>query len=165
VKNVDDVATLVTAAVEAAVKPLKDEVAASRATSDANAKRADDQTLRNVVGEKFSKAGGKAKALDYIIGQAQSVFKIEGGVVKALPNKFSAEKPGEPLGVEEWLSGLAKEHDFAFEGSAGSGAAPVKGGGGALRAGQTILRDPTPQQLGENAKDIKAGKVKVEYSK
>lgn len=167
-KKPDDITAQIQAAVTAAVKPLQDQVAASNAAVAAERKRADEGTLRTVIGEKFGKVGGKAKAIDYIITQAQSVFTVEGGAVKPVANKYSTDRPGEPLGVDEWLGQMAKEHDFAFEPSKGGGA----GGGGnsdgtgapQLRAGQTLLTNPTPAQLGENSKAIAEGKVKVHYT-
>lgn len=164
VKNADDVSSLVTTAVEAALKPVKEQLIAAQEASQANQKRADDAVLRTTISEKFLKAGGKPKAVDFVVGQALTAFEVKNGVVAALANKFSAEKPGEALGVDEWLVGVAKEHDFVFEASSGSGAAPVKGGS-APKPGQTILRDPTPQQLGDASGDILKGKVRVEYSK
>jgi hypothetical protein len=161
----DDVTAVIQTAVDAAIKPLKDQLVASQTAAEADRKRADEGTLRSVIGEKFLKAGGKAKALDYIIAQAGGVFSVENGSVKAAPNKFSTVKAGEALSVEEWIGSLAKEHDFAFEPSRGGGAPPTGGGPGGptLKAGQTILKNPTPQQLGEHAKDIKDGKYLVQY--
>lgn len=164
VKKADDLATAIKSAVDAAMAPLNEKLtAAERAAAD-NAKRADESLFRSAIGEKFSKAGGKGKALDFVVGQAASVFEVKDGKIVAKSNQFSADKPGDPLGVDEWLTVQARENDFAFEPSGGSGAAPVKGALG-LKPGQTVLRDPTPRQLGEAAADIKAGKIKVEYSK
>lgn len=167
VKGADDVAALVAASVEAAIKPLKDQLQTQTQQTEAERKRADESVLRSSVTEKFLKAGGKAKAVDYILNAAKEAFTVESGTVKALSTKFSTERPGEPLGMDEWLTSMAREHDFAFEGSTGSGAAPVSGvrGTSTVRAGQTILKDPTPQELGAHSKDIAQGKMRVEYSK
>lgn len=155
--------------IDAAMAPLKTQLDLAAAQTATERKRADDAALRSSIGEKFLKAGGKPKALDYVIGEAQSVFTVEQGIVKAQANRFSTERPSDPLGIDEWLTGLAKEHDFAFEVSAGSGAGggPRQGAGNGviLKAGQTALTDPTPAQLGEFSKEILAGKVKVVYSK
>lgn len=161
----DDVTSQIQAAVAAAVKPLQDEVIASRRIAEENAKRADDGVLRTKVGEKFLKAGGKPNALDFVLGKATEVFKVEGGEVKALANKFSSNHPSEPLGIEEWVVSFAKDNDFAFAPSTGAGAAPVRAG--SSRAGQSILLDPSPQQLGEEstAKAIAKGELRIEYSK
>lgn len=167
VKGAEDVAALVNTAVAAALKPVTDQLTASQAATEAATKRAAESTLRTVIGEKFTKAGGKPGAIDFIIGKAKEVFTVEGDQVKAHPNKFSSTRPGEALGVDEWIITAAKENDFAFEPSGGGGANPLKGGGGALKPGQTVLQDPTPQQLGDpkTAKGIKDGTIKVQYSK
>lgn len=160
VKGADDITTQI----QAALAPVLAKLETSEKQGLADRERANKQTLRSTIAEKFIKAGGKAGAVDYIVGKAAEVFAVEGEVVKALANKFSSTKPGEPLGVEEWLATAAKDHDFAFEPSAGGGANPNKGGNGALKPGQTILQDPTPKQLGENSKGIAEGKIKVQYS-
>lgn len=164
VKGVDDVAAMIQTGIQAAMKPVTEQLEASQKLVTAERERANKQTLRSTIAEKFLKAGGKAGAVDYIVGKAAEVFAAEGDAVKAQANKFSSTKPGEPLGIEEWLTTAAKEHDFAFEPSKGGGADPNKGGGGALKPGQTILLDPTPKQLGENSKAIADGKVKVQYT-
>jgi len=161
----DDIAALVAEGVKAATKPLADQVALMQASSVADRKRADDATLRQHVGEKFVKIGGVPSAMDFIIGKASSSFEIVDGVVKAKSTQFSSERPGEPLTVDEWLSAQTKESDFAFKASAGGGAANVGGPGGpVLKPGQTLLKDPTPQQLGEFADAIRKGTMKVVYS-
>lgn len=163
VTKADDITALMQSAIEAALQPVLKKLDASTAEVAAERKRADESVLRSQVAEKFLKAGGKPKAVDYIVKEAAATFHVVDGAVKALSNKFSADKPGEAIGIEEWLVQASKEHDFAFEVSTGGGARPAVGGG-AGKPGQTILRDPTPQQLGENAKAIRKGTVRVEYS-
>lgn len=166
VKDVDDITTLVQSALSAALAPLQKELADGKVATAAERARADKSVLRSSIGEEFVKAGGKAKAMDYIVEKAAAAFEVVDGIVKAQANKFSAEKPGEALSITEWLASAAKDHDFAFEPSGGGGANPKPGSGNVgLKAGQTILLDPTPRQLGENSKDIALGKVKVQYSK
>jgi len=162
----DDISAQITAAVTAAQKPLLDEVANMKASSAADRKRADDATMRSTISEHFTKAGGIASALDFIVQKASSVFHVESGTVKAQANRFSSEKPGDPLTVEEWLKSQVKESDFAFKLSNGGGADPLRsgGGGGGLKPGQILLKDPTPQQLGEHADAIRKGTMKIEYS-
>ena len=161
----DDVAAQIQAAVTAAIKPLEERQKASDTTIAAERKRADEQTLARHVGEKFTKVGGIPSALDYIVGKAGSVFKVDSGAVVAQPNMFSSDKPGDPLTVEEWLVKQTKESDFAFKPSGGGGAEGNKGAGGGsgLKPGQSELRNPSPQQLGEHMSDIKSGKMKVVY--
>lgn len=167
VNKPDDVATIVKSAVEAAVDPLRKEIKAAKDETAAERIRADQSTLRSIVGEEFSKVGGIPSALDYIVGKAGDAFKVEGGKVVAMPNKFSSEHPGDPLSVKEWLgTTMIKEADFAFKASTGSGAGEGRPGGGGptgLKPGQTELRNPTASQLGEHSKAIKDGKMVVRY--
>jgi len=166
VANPDDMTTQIQAAVAAAVKPLQDTIKSTQETAAANLKRADDAVFRSQLQEKFTKVGGKPAALDFVFGQAQSMFDVKDGAVVAKPTKFSSERPGEPLGMDEWLIGFAKTNDFAFGPSTGSGAAPVIGGQQTYPAGQEVLKDPTPAQLGDpvNSKKIREGKMRVEHS-
>jgi hypothetical protein len=149
-----------------AIKPISEALALSKNETLAERKRADESTLRQVIGNAFAKAGGKPKALDYAISQAEAVFEVKEGKVTA-KGKFSTLHPGDPLGVEEWLGAMAKENDFAFEPSKGSGAAQSSGGGAGnvtLKPGQTLLKDPTPQQLGEFSRSILKGTTKLDYT-
>ena len=166
VKDVDtDISKLITDAVAASNKPLQDALTAITKANEDNQKRADDMTLRSAIGDKFIKAGGRPETLDFMLSRAKGLFVVADGVVKAAPNQFSADKPGEPLTVEEWLTRQTKEAECAFKPSGGGGADPARGQlGGTPRAGVTVIKDPTPQQLGEYAKDVKAGKVRFEYT-
>lgn len=147
------------------VKPLREQLTQLTSTSQADRKRADDLTLRTTLGDKFNKAGGELAATDFIVSRAAGVFKVEDGKLVAEANQFSADRPGEPLSVEEWLTRQTKESPFAFKSSSGGGANPITGNGGPSRpAGQLVLKDPTAQQLGQHAGDIKSGKMRVEYS-
>lgn len=166
VKDTKDVQTLVTAAVKAAVEPLQAQLSNITTTAEQERKRAETLTLRGTIGELFNKAGGQADALDYIVSKTAGVFVIEGGVVKAAAGQYSADRPGEPLTIEEWMTRQTRENAFAFKASGGGGAigGPKPGDRNDTRAGVTILKDPTPTQLGQHSKDILAGKVRVEYS-
>jgi hypothetical protein len=167
VSKPDDIQTLVQAAVTAAVKPLQEEIATTRTTAQKDRERADDGTFRTTVAEKFVKAGGLPKALDYIVAKAKEMFKVDNGVVVALPNKFSTANPGNPIEVDEWLMTATKEHDFAFKPSTGGGSVGGPGGGniGSHPPGQIVIRNPTPQQLGDKvvAQQIREGKARFEY--
>lgn len=162
----DDLAAAIQTAVQAAVTPLTQQLTQITTTNAENQKRADLMTLNQVLGAKFSKAGGVPEAQDFISSKAAGVFVVEGGAVKAAPNQFSVDRPGEPLSVDEWMTRQTKEQAFAFKASSGGGANPAPGAGGGTqhKPGQLVLKDPTPQQLGEHAGDIKSGKMRVEYS-
>jgi hypothetical protein len=159
----DDITNIVQAAVNAAVKPLTDQITTITTTAQNAQKERDALTLRSTLGEKFTKAGGEANALNFIVSQAAGIFSVENGVVKAAPNQFSADKPGEALSIDEWMTRQTKENAFAFKASSGSGADPAKGGSTTTRAGVIVIKNPTPQQLGQYGDDVRKGKVKFEY--
>lgn len=172
IKDPDDIEIKLKTALTEALKPydatlaqLRDQNAAFAAKSLADAQRADDYLLQSQISEKFLKAGGKAKATDFIVGKAKEVFEVKDGIVAAKTGKFNPDKPGELLTPEDWLVSTLKEYDFAVEPSKGGGAPPMKGSGNGpvLRAGQTVLKNPTPQELGQASADILSGKVKVEF--
>lgn len=146
------------------VKPLTDRLTQVTTAMAEKQKVIDDGILSSTLGDKFIAAGGVPGLKDYIVGKAKDVFEVVDGIVKAKAAQFSADRPGESLGLDEWLTRHTKESPYVFKPSGGGGANPAAGGVGGARTGVTILKDPTPQQLGEAGKDIKAGKVRVEYS-
>jgi hypothetical protein len=148
VKTGEDVQTAIKAALDAALAPLRAELAGEKQARTEAQARADKALLRQTIGDKYLKAGGRPEALDFIVDRAQAVFKVQDNAVKALENQFSADKPGQPLSPEEWLAKTAKDYAFAFEASKGGAAAPGSGAG-ASRAGARQLMNPTPEQLGE----------------
>jgi len=163
----DDIQAQITAAVSAAVGPLKTEVESFKTKAADAEKRAADAVKRSTIGEAFTKAGGEPSALDFIVGKAEGKFIVEDGKVRAAQNVFSIDRPGEPLSVEEWLVGLTKESPFAFKPSSGGGAEGGPKGGVNRPANQQVIVDPTPQQLGDQkiAKGIQDGTVRFEYTK
>lgn len=158
----DDIQALITASQAPLMAKLESITNQHEATRKAN----EALTLRSTLSDKFTKAGGADGALDFIVSQAAGVLKVVDGRVVAEPNQFSTDKPGESLSVDEWMTQQTKKNAFAFKPSGGGGANPVPGNGpGASRpAGQLVLRDPSAQDLGKHAAEIKAGKMRVEYS-
>jgi hypothetical protein len=173
IKNEEDVDARVKSLLEAQLQPfqtamkgLQDQLATSAAAAAADRKRADDLLLKSEISEKFIKAGGKAKATSFIVGEAKSAFEVKDGHVVAKVGMFNPEKPGEPLTTDDWLVQTLKVHDYTIEPSKGGGAPANRGAGDTpigLKPGQTLLKNPTPQQLGQFAGDIAAGKVKIEF--
>jgi hypothetical protein len=159
-------------ALEDALKPynttitqLKDQVTATIAAAETERKRADDYLLQSQISDKFIKVGGKAKATDFVLNLAKDVFEVKDRVIVPKTGKFNPNKPGEPLTPEDWIASVVKEHDYIIEPSKGGGAPTVKGAGGVatgLKPGQTVLKNPTPQELGKYAAEIMAGKIVVE---
>jgi hypothetical protein len=148
VDNADDLDAKIQARVDAAILPVTQKLAKTETELATERQRTADSTLRTMVSEKFLKVGGKAKALDFIVEQAKGSFQVEAGAVKAKADKYSAEKPGAPLSVDEWLAGQAKENDFAFEPSAGGGASGNGRGAGVPGPGHDgTLRTPSGEKL------------------
>lgn len=169
IRDADDLALKIKNAAEELIKPLRDQLAMSTAETAAARQRADEALLHSFIGDRFNKAGGKSNATDFVVGLAKEEFEVKDGRVIAKPGKFSILKPGDPITAEEWLtSNIQKNHDYVFQPSNGGGAPPAKGAQGTTapsktKPGQTILKNPTPQQLGEFSADIVSGKVRVEH--
>lgn len=164
IKNVDEIQTVISAA----LKPVQDQLTALTAASAEKDRTIQQQALRTTIQDVFVKAGGMPDVLDYIVEQAKPVFVVEGGTVKAVPTQFSADRPGEPLSVTEWIARQVKEKPWAFKASNGGGAANGgKGAGGGGRQqmpGVVVIKDPTPAQLGEFGPMVKQGKARFEFS-
>jgi hypothetical protein len=141
------------AAVRAELATEKTARAAAQAAADAS-------VLKSTVTDAFLKAGGRPKALGYIVAQAAPVFTVVNGALKS--TQFSPTRPGESLTLDEFIASQLKDSDFAFEASRGGGA--TGGGGGRSTSGVRELRDPTPQDLGKFSREIAAGEMRVVYS-
>lgn len=168
IKDADDLQLRIKTAAEELIKPLRDQLAMSAAETAEARKRADDNLFHAKIGEAFTKVGGKPNATDFVVGMAKEDFEVKEGKVVAKTGKFSIKNPGDPITPEEWLTAkIQKEHDYVFVPSNGGGALPSKAANTPVpsktKPGQTILKNPTPQQLGEYSADIAAGKVKIEY--
>lgn len=162
ITNTDDLEARIRAAAAEAVGPVQSQLAEERKARLDAEQRSNDMLLRATVGDTFQKAGGKAKATDFVVGQAKEFFEVKEGRVVAKAGKLDAE--GNPLSIEGFLTGTIKrEHDYVFEPSNGAGVPPNKQNGGApaLKDGQRILKNPTMQELGQYADEIASGKVKV----
>jgi hypothetical protein len=112
-----------------ALKPITEKLTASEAALAQERQRAAAATLRQTVAERFLKAKGKGNAVDIVVGLAGEAFDVVDGAVKAKPTRFSAEKAGQPLSLDEWLGQIAKDKDFLFEPSSGGGTTTSAGGG------------------------------------
>jgi hypothetical protein len=167
IKDVEDFNAQVKAVAEDLIKPLREQLAMSAAETAEARKRADDSLLHAKISEAFVKAGGKPGATDYVVGLSKDDFEVKDGKLVAKAGKFSKTKPAEPLTPEEWLADrVQKEHDYVFNPSNGGGAQPtIKSGPVASknRPDVKILKNPTPQELGQYSGDIASGKMKVEF--
>jgi hypothetical protein len=136
--SADEMDAKISERIAAALAPVTASNAALKAELDAAKAAASEATRRNVIAAAFAKVGGKPTAADFIVDRAKSVFDVEGDKLKAKADKFSAANPGQPLGLEEWLIGEAKEVPFLFEPSAGGGAVGGNGSGGRTHTGNTF---------------------------
>lgn len=145
IKDPEDVTNVLTRMLDERVKPLRDALAAeqqARRDSDARAAKA---LLRETVGGKYLKVGGKPAALDFIIQQAEGAFEVAEGQIKARLGKLSPKDGSSPLTVDEWMESAAKEYDFAFEASQGAGLTqPVRK---TPAGGPSTFRTPSGAQL------------------
>jgi hypothetical protein len=168
IRDADDLAKKIKDEAEALIKPLRDQLAQSAAETAAAQKRADDSLFDATITEQFSKLQGKAQARSFVVNLAKEDFEVKDGKVVAKAGKFSTKTPGDPLTPEEWLtSKVQKDHDYVFQPSNGGGTPPAKPGTTvnkpANRDGVKILKNPTPQQLGEFATEIAQGKMRIEH--
>jgi len=164
----DDVAELIKEQIGIAVEPLRKQLEVTETTlateKTARAevqKRADSALLREMIGSKATKLGARAKALEFLVEQAEESFVVKGEKVVARDSKFSVKKPAEPLEIEEWLEGAVKDYDFAFAPSQGGDPTPTNSGTGTPRPGVKQLVNPTPQELGQYSKQIANKEVQV----
>ena len=126
------------------VVKLKLDLATEKGRSAAAIADAAALTHRHAVSAAFLAHGGRPEAVDFIVSKA----------------------PADADELTEWLADAAvsKELAFAFQPSSGGGAAPKTSSTLGARSNVNVLRNPTPQQLGEHAADIRAGKTKIEIT-
>lgn len=168
IKDVEDFNAQVKAVADELIKPLRDQLATSAAETAAERKRADESLLHAKISDPFLKTGGKPNATDFVVNLAKEIFEVKDRNIVAKAGKFSAKKPGDPITPEEWLSDVVqKEYDYVFVPSGGGGAPVIKGANtlvpSKLKEGQKVLKNPTPQELGQYSADIAAGKIKIEH--
>ena len=154
VKQPDDIRSIVLEAVE----PLKQELESERAARQEAQRKNDQSQLSSEISTAFLEAGGRPAALEFLTAQARDVFEVVDGEVQAKPGQYSKRRAGEPLPVDEWMEAQTQAVGFAFGDSAGGGAVPSVG---TNNNSGSVLRDPTPQELGRHAKAIREGRMKI----
>ena len=147
------------------ITELEAQLAAEKGARVTAQQKADRSLLRDALRTKLLSTGVLPAALDIALDKIESAFETKDDVVVARPDHFSKAKPGEPLTPDEWILGAIKEHSYLFKASSGGGASPSSSLFGHA-SNQKVLKDPTPQQLGDpaTAAALKSGKLKVEYS-
>jgi hypothetical protein len=132
--------------------------ATERAAHADTRKRADGFAIESAITDVFARNGGRPEARQFVIAQAAGQFTVENGEVKG--TKFSPDRPGQPISVDEWVTLQTRQNAFCFLPSIGGGARPQSTGS---TSGVKVLKNPTPQDLGRYAKDIAKGDLKVIY--
>jgi hypothetical protein len=118
-------------------------------------------TVRDTLRPKALAAGAIPGAVDILLEKAAPLFTVANGAVVAQKNTFSRTRPGEAMTPDEWLLDALITYPFLFHTSKGGGAGHT---GGGTTSGARELRDPSPQDLGRYADDIKSGAVRVVHS-
>lgn len=156
-----DVESYVSKRFEELSAPLVAELSKVKKDKEEAQAKADRALLRQVVGDKYLKAGGRADALDFILSSAP--FTVQGDKVVAREGEFSRVNISKPIEVDEWLVQTTKEKPFAFEPNKGGGS----GGNGngnpppAIKPGVLQLVNPTPQELGRHSAAIAKGEAVI----
>jgi hypothetical protein len=146
--------------VEAAVKPLQDELSAIRDRERRANEALARTTLENALRDAGVKAGVDEKAMPDFLNRGMSVFAIKDGQVVALKNgepQFSRRKAGESLTAEEWAQDLATDAPHLFRPSRGGGAP-----GSAGSAPRKRYVSGEPLEFGSNLEAIARGEVSVQ---
>ena len=119
-------------------------------------------TLKNAVLKSFKAAGGQDQALDFVVNRAGEVFEPNGdGQLQAKAGVYSTDSPGEALSLNEWMQTQTKDISFAFGSSNGGSSRHGDGNNPTIPAGVRTIKNPTPLELGQYAKDIRAGRVLI----
>lgn len=141
------------------ITELETQLATEKAARTSAQAAADASILTSTVTAKFFAAGGRPGAAEFIVSKAKDALTIENGVI--VGKVFDPNRPGVKLDVDGFIAMQVKESDYAFKNSGGGGADPKRGG---ATSGANELVNPTPQQLGEHAADVKAGRIKIVYT-
>jgi len=166
VRKAADVDSAVSAALESfkatELQPLRQLLTDERAARLEADQKVAQATLKNAVLKSFRAAGGQDAALDFVVNRAGEVFEPNGdGQLIAKAGAYSAENPGEPLSLTEWMQTQTKDISFAFGSSNGGSSRHGDGTGPTVPAGTRILRNPTALELGQYATEIRAGQITI----
>jgi hypothetical protein len=122
-------------------------------------KRADSAVIESKISDAALKAGCLPKARAFIVSQGAGVFTVAANG-QLTSTKFSPDRPGEPMSLDEWVTLQTRENSFAFAPSSGGGSNPSKGHPG---TSGKVLKNPSPQDLGKFSKEIASGELRVVY--
>jgi len=145
------------------VAELESALAAERTARQTIEQQATRARVRDHLRAKALAVGALPNGVEMLVDKGEQHFHVEGDAVVAKPNTFSPTRPGEKMTADDWLATAVHEFGFLFKPSTGGNASPARRGGTTTSSARE-LRDPSPQELGRHAADIKAGRVRVVYS-
>jgi len=155
-KDPADIETKIRQAVQAAVEPLKKQVASETETR----KAAEERLAQKDLETKLRAVGTKLKVIDSAVPDFLSrglrAFKADGIAYDGDKQLYSREKVTEPLGMEEWGRIQLIEAPHLFVPSQGGGAHPGPGG-----AGKRTISASDPVELGRHVDAIAKGEIVV----
>ena len=143
------------------VAALEAELAQERTARAASEEAASRGRVRDSLRPKALAVGAIPAAVEMLLDKATPLFTLVNDAVQAQPSTFSRTRPGEPMTPEDWLADAVVEFPFLFHPSTGGGASASSP---APTHGTRELRDPSPQDLGRHADDIRSGALRVVYS-
>lgn len=166
VKQPDDIQKLISDAITQAMGPVNaklEELTASEAKAQ---QQLAFRNLENHLTQIALKAGANEKALPDLLNRALEIFDLDGVARDGDTPIYSVKDPTKPLTADEWVAEMLVEAPHLFKTSGGGGVAPANGPNGPIqnRPGVKELFDPTPQQLGQYAKQISKGEIVVRSS-
>ncbi len=166
VKNAADLNAAIQRGIEAAMTPLKNELATVKgqltATEKANADAAVALKRKDFEAELTrisASAGADTKMLPAFVKIASDVWRLEGDAFKAYNGATPMyDSKGEPLTLKDWVTSQMQELPGFFKTSSGGGTTPT-----VLPVGVRELVNPTPEQLGskEVGDQVAAGKLRI----
>ncbi|HQU04307.1 MAG TPA: hypothetical protein PLT25_06270 [Acidocella sp.] len=115
--------------------------------------------IDNAIRDAAAKSGVRATAIDDVLLRGQRIFRLQDG--KAVPmegDKVIFGKNGDPMPIDEWVSGLTERAPHLFEPSQGGGSR--NGTGNSNTGAGRVSRDDAASFL-SNLDAIAKGAVKV----
>lgn len=115
--------------------------------------------IENAIRDAASKTGVRPSAIEDVLLRGRQIYRVHEG--KAVPmdgDKVIFGKNGEPLSIDEWMTGLLDRAPHLFESSQGGGARQASSSRAAT--GGKINRDD-PRAILANLDKIATGKIEV----
>jgi hypothetical protein len=150
----------INAAIQAALKPVTDQLESEKQARLMAQKAADDARFRELVSADATKAGVKPQSLRHVLREASEKFELKDGSLQPKQGVKHPTDPMKDLTLSDWFQDLAKTDDYLFGESVGGGAENGNRGGG-RRPGAKELVNPTPEEMGRHMDAIAKGEMIV----